>query len=250
MMSHTIDNILVEQNLTMLTYSPSLLPTTTSLNGTLILTVASNFLHVLAGTATGYKVRLPATTLLTAGWKFEIWNQSSQQVLLTYNDTTTFIPIPAGSVATVTLYTKLTTNGVWVAVRSFTGTASGILNYTISSAESFSLAAPSGTGDILIGGTTPMSVTPVAGTYAIWYNGSIVITGNNTIVRTSIYKAGSIWTDSLRTIESSVATFNTEHSTVAVIQVTGSELIEARVARSANTLTITGRSLILIRLGD
>ena len=95
-----------------------------------------------------------------------------------------------------------------------------------------------------------MSVTPVAGTYAIWYNGSIVITGNNTIVRTSIYKAGSIWTDSLRTIESSVSTFNTEHSTVAVIQVTGSELIEARVARSANTLTITGRSLILIRLGD
>ena len=247
-MGHVINDMLIENNLTHKTYSPTLASTATTLNGTLVLTAASDFEQVITGTATGYKVQLPSTANLTLGWKFEIWNISTQQITLVYNDETTVLPVPTLSLITVTLETKATTNGTWLLFRAFTGTAAGILNYTLSASDSFTLTT--GTADVLIGGTTPMSVTPIAGTYAVWYNGSIVIVGNNTVVRTSIYKAGVIWTDSLRTIESSVATFNTEHSTLAIIRVNGTEILETRVARSANQLTIAGRSMILIRLGD
>ena len=249
-MGHFVDNILAEKNLTMTSLSPALNPTATTLNGTLTLTVLSNFLQVLSGTATGFKVQLPNATALTTGWEFDIWNLSSQNITIDYNDTTAFTAMPPGSRILLVLNTNGTTNGTWIYQKTFTGSASGILNYNVSTSESFALASPQGTGDVLIGGTTPMQVTPISGTYACWYDGSISITGNNTTVRTAFYRAGSIWTDSLRTLGSSVSTFLTTHSTIAIIPCDGSQVIDVRCARNSNTLTITGRSMILIRLGD
>jgi len=245
-MAHIIDNILSEGNLTYSSNSPAFTSTPITLNGTTTLTVSSTYMQEFTGTATGYSVVLPSTSLLTTGWRFDFINQSSQPITIKYNDGTTFSNLPASVLLSVILETKGTTNGTWVKWGAATGgTATGILNYSISSSTPFTLST--GTADTLI---TGMSLTPVQGTYAIWYDGSIVITGNNTVVRTTFYKANVLWTDSLRTIESSVSTFNTTHSTVAIIQFTGSELLEVRVARSSNTLTISGRSLILIRLGD
>ena len=247
-MTQYLDNLILEKNLTHLSYSPTLLSTASTLDGTLTLTNTSNFLQVITGTATGYKIKLPDATTLTAGWKFEIWNLTTQALTLQYSDATTAMPIPISSFLVATVETVGTAKGTWLFFRAFTGTASGILNYTASTAETFTLS--SGTGDVVIGGTTPMSITPIAGTYACWYEGSISITGNNTTVRTALYRAGSIWTDSLRTIKSSVSTFLTTHVSMAVISVNGAQAIEAYVARDSNTLTITGRSLIIIRLGD
>ena len=245
-MTHIIDNILSEGNLTYSSNSPVFTSTATSLNGTLSLTNTSTYVQEFTGTATGYSVVLPSTTLLTTGWKFDFINQSSQPITVKYNDGTTFFNLPSSVLISVILETKATTNGTWIRWGAATGsTATGILNYNISSSTPFTLST--GTADTLI---TGMSLTPVQGTYALWYDGSIVITGNNTVVRTTFYKANVLWTDSLRTIESSVSTFKTTHCTIAIIQFTGSELLEVRVARDANTLTINGRSVILIRLGD
>lgn len=247
-MTQYIDHLIAESRLSHGGLSPLVTSTASTLNGTLVLTSTSNYENFITGSASGFKVRLPNATTLANGWKFEIWNASSVPITLTYNDTTTVLPIPASSVLIATLQSNATTNGTWLIWRAFTGTASGILNYAISSAESFALS--SGTADVLIGGTTPMSITPVPGTYAVWYHGSISITGNNTNVRTVLYMGGAIWADSLRTIRSSVSTFVTIHSTMGIVPVDGTQIIEARVARDSNNLTITGRSLILMRLGD
>ena len=247
-MTYYIDNILSEGNLTYTSNSPFLTSTAITLNGTLTFTNTSSFVQVFTGTATGYSIVLPnASGTLTKGWRFDFINQSSQPITIKYNDgTTVFANLPAGVLLAVILETNATTNGGWIRWGATTGgTATGILNYSISSSTPYTLST--GTADTLI---TGMSVTPVQGTYALWYDGSIVITGNNTVVRTTFYKANVLWADSLRTIESSVSTFNTTHCTIAIIQFTGSELLEVRVARSTNTLTINGRSLIMIRLGD
>jgi len=247
-MTHYIDNANIEKNLTHTSWSPSLVTTTLTLNGTLTLTNASGFIQEFTGTATGFKIILPNATTLTNGWKFDLFNSSSTITIpVYYNDTTTLIGnLLPSSYTSITLESNATTNGLWLRWGAFTGgQATGILNYNISSSTPFTLST--GTNDTPI---TGMSITPTQGTYALWYDGSIVITGNNTVVRTTFYKANAIWTDSLRTIESSVSTFNTTHSTIAIIQFTGSELLEVRVARSSNTLTINGRSLIMIRLGD
>ena len=249
-MGHFVDNILAEKNLTMTSLSPALNPTATTLNGTLTLTALSNFLQVISGTATGFKVQLPDATTLTTGWEYDIWNLSNQNIIINYNDTTTFTAMPPGSRILLVLNTNGTTNGVWIYQKTFTGTASGILNYYVSSSETFTLAAPQGTGDILIGGTTPMQVTPITGTYACWYDGSISVTGNGTTIRTVFYRDSGIWTDSLRTLASSTSTLLVGHTTAAIIPVNGAQTIAVRLARNNGSITITGRSMILIRLGD
>jgi len=246
-MTHYIDNANIEKNLTHVSWSPTITITPTTLNGTAIFTNTTGCIQEFTGTATGFKIRLPNAQTLTTGWKYDLFNSSTVPIQIYYNDTTTLAgTLLASAYVSITLESNTTTNGSWLRWGAYTGgTASGILNYNISSSTPFTLST--GTADTLIAG---MSLTPTQGTYALWYDGSIVITGNNTVVRTTFYKANAIWTDSLRTIESSVSTFNTTHSTIAIIQFTGSELLEVRVARSSNTLTINGRSLIMIRLGD
>lgn len=244
-MTHIVDNINIEQNIVYNSLSPKLVSTPTTLNGTTSLTNQSSYLQVFTGTSSGYSVILPDSRTLTKGWKFEIWNTNSVPMTLKYSDGTTSLPIPSASYIICTMAADTTQNGSWLFFRAFTGTASGILNYNINSATPYNLS--SGTADVLV---TGMTATPVAGTYAVWYNGSLQITGNNTVVRTSVFYNNSIVTDSLRTLASSVSTFNTIHITMTTIQVDGFKTVEIRVARDSNSLTITGRSMILIRTGD
>jgi len=97
-----------------------------------------------------------------------------------------------------------------------------------------------------------MSLTPASGSYFVTYQGSIVITGNNTSVTTAFFKDGSQVTDSIRTIASSVSTFNTTHISSAIVPFTGSEILEVKIAKSSNSnnATINSRNLVLLRLGD
>jgi hypothetical protein len=245
-MTLTRDNINIENNLTMSSFSPNFTKQATSLNGTYVLTITSNFVNEFTGTATGYKIQLPNANTLTNGWKYEFYNSSSQAITIVYNDGTTFATEVSSSFVSLTLEDNSTTNGSWLRWGAFTGgTASGILNYSVSSSTPFTLST--GTADTLI---TGMSITPVSGTYCTLYQGSIQITGNNTNVRTTIYSAGTIVTESLRTIQSSVSTFNTTHITSSITQFSGTDLMEIRVARDSNTLTVNSRSVIMFRLSD
>jgi len=246
-MTHIIDSTLIEGNVTHGSLSPALTSTPTTLNGTLTLTLISGFAHVFTGTATGFKIVLPNATTLTKGWRFDFINQSSQTITVYYADGTTFFSyvIPASRVA-VLLEDNITTNGQWIRWSTLTGgTASGILHYDASSDTPFTLST--GTADTLI---TGMTLTPAQGEYAIWYQGSIEVTGNNTVVRTTIYKNTTLVAESLRTIKSSVSTFFTTHITSGIVTFNGTDVLEIRVARDTNTLTIRSRSVIMIRLGD
>lgn len=245
-MTHVIDNAKIENNLVHTSWSPVLTAVTSTAGGTLALTSTSSFIQHINGTATNYTVQLPDATTLTNGWKFEIYNDSSQSMSITYNDTTLFSNILPSSVLIITLESNATTNGLWLRYGAYTGgTASGILHYDVSSATPFSLAA--GIEDTLISG---MSLVPVQGEYSIWYQGSIEIVGNNTNVRTTLYRSGVLLSESLRTIQSSVSTFYTTHITSSIALFNGTDTLEVRVARDKNQLTIQSRSLLMIRLGD
>ena len=245
-MTHVIDNAKIEQNLTHATWSPNIVTSATTTNGTLVLTNASTLIRRLTGTATGYSIQLPNATTLTNGWKFELYNDSSQNISVIYNDTTLFSNLLPSAFLSLTLESNATTNGSWLRWGAYTGgTASGILHYDISSSTPFALST--GTGDTLI---TGMSITPVQGEYAIWYQGSIEVIGNNTIIRTTLYKTNVLVVDSLRTIRSSVSTFFTTHMTSGIVTFNGTDTLQVRVARNNNELTIQSRTLLMIRLGD
>lgn len=245
-MTHVVNNAKIENNLTHTSWSPNLISTASTTDGTLVLTNTSALVQRISGTATGYKIQLPNATTLTNGWKFELYNDSSQNISILYNDTTLFSNLLPASFLSITLESNATTNGSWLRWGAYTGgTASGILHYDISSSTPFSLST--GTADTPISG---MSITPVQGEYAIWYQGSIEIIGNNTVVRTTLYKTNVLVTESLRTIKSSVSTFFTTHITSGIVLFNGTDTLEVRVARNKNELTINSRTLLLIRLGD
>lgn len=246
-MTFTCKNILIEDNLTYGTNSPYLSTTPTTSNGTLTLTVTSTFVQVFTGTATGFSIVLPDATTLTTGWKFEFNNRSSATITIKYSDGTIFANMLPTSYVAVMLESAQTANGVWIRWSGYTGgTSSGILHYDISSATPFTIST--GTADTLI---TGMSILPAQGEYAVWYQGGIQITGNNTVVRTTLYTSGVLVTESLRSIKSSVSTFFTTHMTSGIITFNGTtDTLEVRVARNSNTLTINSRSVIMIRLGD
>ncbi len=244
---HYISNLNIENNLTNTTFSPKVDKTTTTVNGTLTLTNLSCFTQIISGESTGYKVVLPNATSLTNGWKFDIYNESMYTINVYLNDTTTlFSAILPASFLALTLESSTTTNGSWLRWATYTGgTASGILHYDVSSDTPYTLSA--GTADTLI---TGMTITPQQGEYSIWYEGSLEISGNNTVVRTTLYQNNTLINESVRTVRSSVSTFFTIHSTSAIASFTGSQPLQVRVSRSANSLTVNSRSLIMIRLGD
>lgn len=245
-MTHYIDNTSIENNLTFSNQAATPTPTTTTLNGTLTLTNASTFTHIFRGTATGYSIKLPNATTLVKGWRFDFFNETSVSFNILYNDNSLFASVLPSSRYALILEDNSTTNGMWIRWATLTGgTASGILHYDASSSTPYTLST--GTDDTLI---TGMTLTPAAGEYAIWYQGSIEITGNNTVVRTTIYKTGVLVGESLRTIRSSVSTFFTTHITSAIVTFNGTDTLEIRVARNTNTLTIQSRTAIMIRLGD
>ena len=63
-MTHVINDVLVENNITYNTLSPITTSNSTTLNGTLTLTSQSSYTQILTGTATGFSVVRPDATTL------------------------------------------------------------------------------------------------------------------------------------------------------------------------------------------
>jgi len=112
------DHVHRVDNLTFTSLSPRMVKTTTTLNGSYILTVDSSYEHAAYGTATGFKYVLPDATTLTKGWKYEIINRSSVPVSILYSDLTTLYQIAAAGYAVVTLEDNSTNDGTWIVIAS------------------------------------------------------------------------------------------------------------------------------------
>lgn len=117
-MTHTVDNILVEKNVTHSSYSPMLTSTVTTSMGVYVLTKSSTYLQEITGTATNFTVQLPDATTLTVGWRFEVFNRSAVPFTIDYNDATNVFQAASDSVVTITLENNSTSNGTWIFIAS------------------------------------------------------------------------------------------------------------------------------------
>ena len=107
-------------NVTYSSLSPRLTSTTTTTNGTQVLTGDSNFANTYTGSASGFKVQLPNATTLklppNGALKFEFFNQNASPITITYNDGSNLYQIAANAYVVVTLKDNTTTNGQWLIV--------------------------------------------------------------------------------------------------------------------------------------
>jgi hypothetical protein len=155
-----------------------MIKTTTTANGSVVLTVDSNYEHAAYGSATGFRYILPDATTLTKGWKYEIINRSAVPVSILYNDLSTLYQIAAAGYAIVTLEDNSSNNGTWIVIASnladidlsnpdFTGVKDGF--------EDFMFDAYAGNG----GNDNQYAFTAVADGGSSNIDGAVESVGNN-----------------------------------------------------------------------
>lgn len=219
-------------------------PTTTTAGGTRTLTNANKNFQVLRGSAAGYTLVHPDARTLFQGWAYVFYNGSSQPITVKDGTGAVMFTLGQTSIAYCYLQDNSTQAGIWITYQVFTGgVASGIVNYNIESTTPFATTSAS---DVLITGFT---VTPQAGTYAIWVNASLQFSTGNAAGSLTVYKAGISIPDSVRAIQSAGGSTPFSAGSQTIAQVNGSQTIDARVKTSGGTLTANQRSLLLIRLG-
>lgn len=199
--------------------------------------------YLITGSTTGQIIKLPDATNIQIGYRVEIFNQSSQPITLQNNAGTTLIVMSQFSVTKAMLQTSGTVAGSWLLDQLILSVAGGLINYNTVSSTAF---VTTSTTDVLI---TGFSITPEPGTYAVFYSSSASATQNNTNVNHSVYKNGTIVTNSVRTTQTVSANFIFQQTTQTVISLNGTESVDIRVSTSLGTLTVNNRSLLLLRLG-
>jgi hypothetical protein len=213
-------------------------------NGVLNLTSICCSLHWFEGTGNNYRINLPDASTAELNLKYEFWNMTDF-VISVYNADNIFLfDLGQFSYALIQLQYDTTIAGTWRYWQILASSvASGIINYKVTSQILFSSSV---TTDTLI---TGMSVTPQAGTYGVWFNANSTIVQNNQRLRISVYKDNMQLADSERTCQGTASNFDTIPTTMTVVQVNGSEVISARARVTGGSFSITGRTLILVRLG-
>lgn len=125
---------------------------------------------------------------------------------------------------------------------------SPVVNYNIVSSTPFVTTSLT---DVMI---TNFTTTPQAGTYAVWYNASVLYNTTPKSHWWSIYKAGLKVANSERIQDTAHSNQIMVDSTMTVITVDGTQTVDVRVRCStsnptAGQLTVNGRTLLLVRLG-
>ena len=94
-----------------------------------------------------------------------------------------------------------------------------------------------------------MTLTPGAGTYLVWFSGSIEHSANNEDITGSIYVGGVLDTDSERLWHrgGAQAAIVTSHISPGKVVVNGSQAIEGRWRTTDATATMHQRSLIILK---
>jgi len=219
--------------------------TATTLNGTLSLNSMSHSGQILTGTSTGYSVVLPDARTIENGFKWEIYNTTTQPVAVKDKAGTLIFSLGQSSVAYIYLQSNATLAGIWVSwqILQTTTTASGIINYKVISSTIFSTSSATDTP------ITGLSVTPQAGTYAVWFSADASLSANNSTETFTVYRDTTPVTDSKRIAQGTSSNFKTSNTTITIASFTGSQVCSVYVSISSGTLTIGQRSLLLIRLG-
>jgi len=241
-MAHIIDSVTVEGLQDHNSLREGITSQATA-NSTLNLSAASTLNQYFTGAVAGQIVRFPDATTLTVGHVFNFLNASSTTVILQSFGGTNPFNIFANFKASAILVDNSTVAGVWATTSTGSGISSGLLNYKVTATASFSPATA-------LTPVTSMSVVPLPGTYAIWFSTSAQIVTNNVQTSIFIYNGASVVTDATRLVQNSVSTFNTILSTQTTATFNGTDACTVQTSRTGGTLTMTGRSLILIRLGD
>lgn len=125
---------------------------------------------------------------------------------------------------------------------------SGLSNTEVSATAS----ATAGNGaDALM---TGMTITPVAGTYLVWFSCDITSPTAGAAVQASLYIGGVQKTDSLRKVAPfdggtlSAGSARCGLSTNGVVTVSGSQAIEIRWSASNTTSTVAARTMNILRV--
>jgi hypothetical protein len=211
-------------------------------NSTLSLTSSSNGTQYFSGSTAGQILKLPNATTLPNGFQFTILNNGTQSIALQDNGGNALATISQATILTAILISNATSNGVWV-LFTISATATGILNYNVVSSTNF---ATSANVDTLI---TGMTVTPQAGTYAIWFNAENTGSGSGQQLDCTVYNNGIAVADSKRSNLSTSGVHVFQSSTMTISQFSGSAACDIRVNANGNGMTIGQRSMLLIRLG-
>lgn len=218
--------------------------TSLSVSGTLTLTSANKGLQYLTGSGAGYTIKMPDATTLTIGAYYQLINTTSNTISIVNNASGNLFTLSQNSIGFLYLELNGSAAGTWIYFQILaSSTASGIINYNVTSSTGFSTTSAT---DVVI---TGMTVTPQAGTYGVWYNSTNTDTQNNASCNATVYMAGSSVTDSKRTFQTGSANMTFQLGTQTVIQVNGSQAVDVRISTNQGTMQANGRSLLLIRLG-
>lgn len=131
--------------------------------------------------------------------------------------------------------------------------ATGLLTSGISNTEvSATASATAGTGaDTLL---TSMTITPVSGTYLVWFSCDVNSATSGVVVSVSIYVGGVQKADSLRKLmpfAGGTLTAGSQRipvSTNGEVTVNGSQAIEIRWSASAGAPTAAARTMNILRV--
>lgn len=216
--------------------------TTTTNSGTLFLTTESNTSQVINGTATGFNINLPDATTLFQGEKFEIYNESDEELFLKDNGSNLLTEINSLDRVDCVLQDNTTSDGDWILTK-YTTIAAGIQAFNITSDTPFITNSSS---DIAI---TGMTVTPNSGTWAVLFASDCNITLNNATATCVIYKDGIVVNDSRRTQQGIGSNYKIAQTSMTILELAGSQSVDVRINITSGDLTINGRTLLLFRLG-
>jgi len=201
-------------------------------------------LQILTGTQTGYSIVMPSATTLSLSAYYQIINLGSQYVSIKDGSGALLFTLAQNSIGYLWLQLNNSTAGTWIYSQTGIGTASGIIHYHVTSSTAFTTSSAT---DVVITGFT---VTPQAGTYALWANQDSSCTQNNSTITQTTYLGGAAVTDSIRRTQSVSANFIFQQTTETVITVNGSQAVDIRVKTNQGSYTVNGRTLLLIRLGN
>ena len=200
---------------------------------------------IVTGTGSSFSIYLPDARALELGNKYEIYNTTPYTIAVYDKSGYLLFSLGQSSIAYVYLQANTTLAGTWICwqILQTTPTASGIINYTLTSSTPFTTT--SATNVIITG----FSITPQTGTYAVWYSADATITTNNADQSYTIYKDTSAIADSKRISQGVGSNYNANNTTMTISQFNGLQSCSVYTSITSGSVTIGQRTLLLIRLG-
>ena len=246
-MTHIIDNITSEQMAALTAFRLTGVSQALSAS-TLTLSLNSNCTQIFTGATTGQIVKLPDATGLQLGHQYELQNAGTASLVVQDGSATAIVTLSGSSTSYLTLLANSTIAGLWSFWQIVNNSPFTIIHYNVTATALFSTTATAYSASTIV---TSMTATPSAGTYVVWYNGLSAMSSGYKTHYYAIFKNGTIIANSERYQDSACATAGMIDSTITDVQVNGTDVVDVRVYLDTGTaLSVTNRSLILIRIGN